>query len=251
MTVIRRRETIPDRRISWPYQPLLRGNIGAYGKLGAVVHSQTDYEEAVSSPDWGSQVVEELRRYFGTGGWLMEPVVLISAHLEVGADGGSVLVAIYDHSGYRDRLGYRRPLDRPPYPLVFRDSPAESQAESIARYEISEPIAPADGSSVTDANGVRWWTDPHIVESPDAPWFAGLPLARWRRFPGPWTIARNEALCGSLAVADGPILQDPTVLMPPKAVHCVRPAGHSGVHGSASRPAQPGEGAGLEVLGWE
>ncbi len=41
-----------------------------------MTHSQAEYEEAVASSDWGSRVVEELRRYFATGQWLMEPVEL-------------------------------------------------------------------------------------------------------------------------------------------------------------------------------
>lgn len=123
-----------------------------------VAHSQAEYDEAIASPEWGSRVIDQLRRYLSEGQWLLQPVELISAELEVGPDGGPVLAAIYDHSGYRDRLGYRRPLDRPPWPLEYRDSPAESLAESIARWEISEPIAPADGSSEKDGAGVRWWT---------------------------------------------------------------------------------------------
>jgi hypothetical protein len=126
--------------------------------LTPVAHSQAEYEEAVASPDWGRQVVEEFRKYFATGGWLMEPVSLVAAELDTGPDGGPVLVAVYDHHTYRDRLGYRRPLDGTRYPLEYRDSPAASLAESIARYEISEPIAPADGSSQKDSAGVRWWT---------------------------------------------------------------------------------------------
>jgi hypothetical protein len=77
--------------------------------LALVAHSLADYDEAVASSEWGSRVVDELRRYFSEGQWLMEPVHLVSAELEVGPDGGPVLVAIYDHSGYRDRLGYRCP----------------------------------------------------------------------------------------------------------------------------------------------
>jgi hypothetical protein len=126
--------------------------------LTLVAHSQAEYDEAVASSHWGSRVVDELRKYFAEGQWLMEPVELVSAELEVDSDRGPVLAAIYDHSAYRDRLGYRRPLDRPPWPLEYRDSPAESLAESIARYEMSEPVAPADGSTEKDSAGVRWWT---------------------------------------------------------------------------------------------
>ncbi len=122
-----------------------------------VAHSQAEYDEAVASPDWGTQVVDELKKYFAEGQWLMEPCELVSVELEAGPDGGPVLAAVYDHSGYSDRLGYRRPLDRPPWPLEFKDSPAASLAESIARYEISEPVAPSDGSSEKDSAGVRWW----------------------------------------------------------------------------------------------
>jgi hypothetical protein len=218
-----------------------------------VRHSQSDYDEAVASPDWGNRVVNALRSYFATGQWLMEPVDLISADLEVGPDGGPVLVAIYDLHGYRDRLGYRRPLDRPPNPIEYRDSPAASLAASIAQYEISEPIAPSDGSSERERDGVRWWMydDPAMAGSIDAPWYAGLPWARWRSHPGPWTVAANhESVCGSLAVAGGSVLERPTVLMPPQPVHCVRPEGHLGVHGSASRSEQPDRSS-LEVFGWD
>jgi hypothetical protein len=107
-------------------------------------------------------VVEALRVYFESGQWLMEPVQLVSAELEVDSEGHPYLMAIYDHPYYHDRLGYRRPLDREPFVLTDLGSPAESMAGMIAQYEISEPVAPVDGMSDPDDTGTRWWTWPPV-----------------------------------------------------------------------------------------
>ena len=124
----------------------------------------TDAEmlNAVASSDWGSQVLESLRAYFASGDWLPEPVEPVLIELQTGEDGGPVLVAVYDHSGYPFRVGYRRPLDRMPFALVCSGTPAQSMAESIARYEIAEPIAPASGEFVVDSNGIHWWSWPPL-----------------------------------------------------------------------------------------
>jgi hypothetical protein len=121
-----------------------------------VTWTQAELEEAIASPDWGAQVVEALKAYFATGQWLMESCTLVSAEFEFDSDGHPVLLATYDHSGYRDRLSYRRRLDDP-HVLEYLGPPAASMAGMIARYEISEPCAPPDGASEVDSTGVRWW----------------------------------------------------------------------------------------------
>jgi hypothetical protein len=121
-----------------------------------VTWTQAELEAAIASPDWGHLVVDALNAYFATDQWLVEPCTLVSAELEIDPRGRPVLLAIYDHPGYHDRLGYRRRLDDP-HVLEYLGPPAQSMAGMIARYELSEPCAPPDGTSEPDSNGVRWW----------------------------------------------------------------------------------------------
>lgn len=89
------------------------------------------WRSIVSAPDWGPRVAEALRRYFSEGRWLLAPAVLVSAGVEVDADGVSVLLAVYDHAWLPRRIGLRRRLDREPMPNS-EPTPEESLAEEIA-----------------------------------------------------------------------------------------------------------------------
>ena len=39
-----------------------------------MAHSQAEYDEAIASPEWGSRVIDQLRRYLSEGQWLLQPV---------------------------------------------------------------------------------------------------------------------------------------------------------------------------------
>jgi hypothetical protein len=114
-------------------------------------------------PAYGQRVLEALRSYFAEGKWLLEPATLIQAHLDFDADGVAVLLAVYDHPLYPQRIGLRRRLDRE------LGSDPESLAEQIAIYGISEPMGRYYDLLVEDEAGVWWWGDgyPDIGEHPD------------------------------------------------------------------------------------
>jgi len=215
--------------------------------------SAEELQAEVSSPDWGGKVLEALRNYFSDRGWLLEPAQLVEADLEFEPDGTPVLVAIYDHPHYDRRIGLRHRLDDYPMAIPEGSSPAEAMAQDIAVYEISEPLGRYSEILVDDGDGVWWWGDgfPELSKNPNAPWFSDLPPACWQKMTDVWTVATgNDQVCGSVAVADGPVMERPTVLMPPRQVHCVRQKGHIGVHGSASRSNHP-DGSELEVFAWD
>ena len=98
-----------------------------------------------------------------------------------------------------------------------------------------------------------WWGDgyPQLSDNPpDAPWYAALPRARWLAVVGEWTAAtQDEAVCQSLAIIDGLVDSDTNALLT-QPTHCIRPDGHLGVHGSATRSTAPGDPT-VEVFGWE
>jgi len=127
-----------------------------------------EWRSIISAPDWGPRVAEALRRYFSEGRWLLAPVSLVSASMELDPDGTSVLLAIYDRAWSPKRIGLRRRLDREPM-TNSEATPEESLAEQIAVYEISEPLGRYYDLLVEDAEGVWWWGDgfPDLSEHPD------------------------------------------------------------------------------------
>jgi hypothetical protein len=191
--------------------------------------------------EWAKQVLVALRAYFEDGRPLLTSTRLVEARLTSDSDGTPVLNAISDRPDNERRIGLRRRLIRYTVP----DQPgwdAEALAEDIARYEISEPLGRYSEILVDDGNGVWWWGDgyPELSKNPNAPWYSDLPWARWRKVTDAWTVATlNDQACKSVAVAEGPVTEPPAVLMPPQQVHCVRPNGHIGVHGSTSRSTDP------------
>jgi hypothetical protein len=202
--------------------------------------------------DWAEQVLLALRAYFAEDRYLLTPTRLVEAHLTSDPDGTPVLVATYDHPYYDRRIGLRRKLLQYPVPEGTGWDP-NALAEDIARYDISEPLGRYAELLVEDGDGVWWWGDgyPELTKDPNAPWYADLPRGRWRRVAEPWTVAdRNAAACKSVAAADGEVLENPTILMPPRPVHCIRPEGHGGLHGSASR-SKEADGADLEIFAWD
>lgn len=120
--------------------------------------AQTDW------PPFGQRVLEALRSYFREGNWLLEPANLVEAHLDSDPDGVPVLLAVYDHPNYGQRIGLRRRLDR-----WGPDANAEALAQDIAIYDISEPLGSYYELLVDDGRGVWWWGDgyPDIGEHPD------------------------------------------------------------------------------------
>jgi len=128
-----------------------------------------EWQEAASEPDWGVRVARALRRYFSTGGYLLEPARLHDLRLEVDSDGVPVILAVYDHSGWSKRTGLRRRLDRIPFAEHGADTPEGSLAAEIAKYEISEPLGRYYDLLVKDDADVWWWGDgyPDLSEHPD------------------------------------------------------------------------------------
>lgn len=200
---------------------------------------------------WAEQVLIALRAHFDEGRWLLTPTRLVEAHLTSDTDGTPVLLATYDHPEEDRRIGLRRRLIR--YPLPERPGwDPKALAQDIAVIEISEPLGRYSEILVDDGNGAWWWGDgyPELTNDPNAPWYADRPWGSWRRLAGPWTVAtRSEPRCGSVAVARA-FLDQPTVLLPPQPVHCARPHGHIGVHGSATRSTQA-DGSDREIFAWD
>jgi hypothetical protein len=128
--------------------------------IGPVAWSQEELPAEISSPEWGTKVLEALRRHFSERRWLLEPAVLIDAGLEYEANGTSVLLAIYDHPYYERRIGLRHRLNDFPMSVGEGRSPAEAMAEDIAVFEISEPFGTWADRLVEDSSGVWWWTWP-------------------------------------------------------------------------------------------
>jgi hypothetical protein len=193
--------------------------------------------------DWAERVLVALRAYFEEGRPLLTPTRLVEARLTSDSDGMPVLVATSDRPDDERRIGLRRRLDQPEWD-------PQALAEDIALYEISEPLGRYSEILVHDGHGVWWWGDgyPELSKDINAPWYSESPWARWRRFTDVWAVAiRKDQACESVAVADGPVMEPPTVLMPPQQVRCVRPNGHIGVHISASRL----DGSETEVLAWD
>jgi hypothetical protein len=202
--------------------------------------------------NWAEQVLAALRAYFEEGRPLLTSTRLVEAHLKSDPDGTPVLEVISVRTDDMRRIGLRRRLIRYIVPGQPGWDP-EVLAADIAQHDISEPLGRYSEILVDDGSGVWWWGDgyPELSVDPDAPWYAGLPWAGWRKVTDEWTVAaHDEQRCGSLAVADGPVMEQPTVLMPPEEVRCLRPNGHLGVHGSTSRPSDP-NGSDLEVLAWD
>jgi hypothetical protein len=205
-----------------------------------------------SMDDWAEQVLVALRVYFEEGYPLLTPTRLVEAHVESDPDGTPVLEAISDRPDDERRIGLRRRLIRYPVPGEPGWDP-EALAAEIAQFDISEPLGRYSAILVDDGTGVWWWGDghPELGKNPNAPWYADLPWASWRTVGDEWTVASDDDQpCRSVAVVDGPVMERPTVLMPPQEVHCLRPNRHLGVHGSASRPSEA-DGSELEVLAWE
>jgi hypothetical protein len=202
--------------------------------------------------DWAEQVLAALRTYFDQGRPLLTPTRLVEAHLTSDPDDTPVLEATSDRPDDERRIGLRRRLIRYTVPGQPGWDP-EILAAEIAQYDISEPLGRYSEILVDDGTGVWWWGDgyPELGKDPNTPWYSDLPRASWRKISDEWIVASdNEQPCRSVAVADGPVLERPTVLMPPQEVRCLRPNGHLGVHGSASRSTDP-DGSDLEVLAWE
>jgi len=128
--------------------------------IAAVAWSQEELRAEISSPEWGTKVLEALRRHFSEGRWLLEPAVLIDSGLEYEADGTPVLFAIYDHPYYDRRIGLRHWLNDFPMSVSEERSPAEAKAEDIAVFEISEPLGRWADRLKEDKDGVWWWTWP-------------------------------------------------------------------------------------------
>jgi hypothetical protein len=222
--------------------------------MDAMTWSEAQLRAEIASPEWGAKVLEALRRHFTEGRWLLAAAALVDSGLEFESDGTSVLLAVYDHPSYERRIGLRHRLDHFPLSIPEGRTPAEGMAEDIAVYQISEPLGRYAEILVEDGQGVWWWGDgfPHLTESPDAPWYAGLPRGRWRSLAGTWTVAaRDEQVCGSVAVSDEQELdRRRPVVPPPQPVCCIRPEGHVGIHVSASR-AREQDGPDREVFGWD
>jgi hypothetical protein len=105
-----------------------------------VAWSQEELQAEISSPEWGTKVLEALGTYLSEGRWLLEAAKLVDSWLEVEPDGTPVLVAIYDHPYYDRRIGLRHRLNDFPLSIPEGRSPAEGMPETIALYEISEPL---------------------------------------------------------------------------------------------------------------
>jgi hypothetical protein len=215
--------------------------------------SEAEWARRIWSPEWAPKVVDALRRICAEGSGILEPVTLVSAELETTPEQESYVLAIYDHAWWDRRTGLRRKLNRIPMTVPPGMPPEEALALDIAQYDIAEPLGNYWDLLVEDEDGVWWWGDgyPELTTDLNAPWYADLPKGGWRRPGESWTVAASdEAVCGRAAVADGEVLNQATLLMPPQPVYCVRPKGHAGVHGSASRSKHSDESE-LEVFGWD
>jgi hypothetical protein len=114
----------------------------------------------MSSDDWGARVVEALRAYFANGGWLLHPTTLVDTRLDLDPDGTSVVVAVYEHVFYKQRIGLRHRLVTGPMTIPEGFSPEEAMAQDIAVYEISEPLGTYYYRLVEDSSGIWWWKWP-------------------------------------------------------------------------------------------
>lgn len=215
--------------------------------------TEDEIRAEIASPEWGTKVLEALRTYFNEGRPLLEAAKLLDSKIEAEPDGTPVLKAVYVHPYEDRRIGLRRRLTQFPLTIPAGATPAEGMAETIALYEISEPLGRYSEILVNDGEGVWWWGDgfPDLTEDPDRPWYADLPWGSWQRLTEQWTVATtNERVCSSVAIAaDQASDSRGTVLFPPHQVRCVRPEGHSGIHISESRSKQP-DGLDTEVFGW-
>jgi hypothetical protein len=129
---------------------------------------ETDWKAIVRTQHWGERVTEALQTYFRDGRPLMTAVHLVETNLEADQDAVPVLRAIYDVPYSMKRIGLRRRLDRPPMTDTAR-TPADSLAEEIAFYEISEPLGRQFDLLVEDRRGIWWWGDgyPSLSEHSD------------------------------------------------------------------------------------
>jgi hypothetical protein len=122
--------------------------------------SQQELQAEVSSAQWGPKVLVALKQYFSEGRPLLEAAVLIDAGLKFDSDGTPILFAVYDHPYYDRRIGLRHRLNDFPLTIPEGSTPAEGMAETIALYEISEPLGTWQDKLVEDNAGVWWWTWP-------------------------------------------------------------------------------------------
>ena len=90
---------------------------------------------------------------------MLEPVTLVSAHLEVTEQGAGYLLAVYDHARWDRRTGLRRALNRVPAWVPPDMSPEEALAFEIAVSDMAEPLGNYWDLLVEDGDGVWWWGD--------------------------------------------------------------------------------------------
>src|SRR5271165_5341108 len=126
--------------------------------MDGMAWSEAELRAEISSPEWGTKVLEALRRHFSEGRWLLEPAKLVESGLDFESDGTPVLIAVYDHPCDDRRIGLRHRLNDVPMSIPEGHSPAEAMAEDIAVFEISEPLARWADTLVEDSSGVWWWT---------------------------------------------------------------------------------------------
>jgi hypothetical protein len=132
---------------------------------GSGVQSGKEY----SSPEWGSEVVDALRKQLT---WEardaeLRKVTLIRADLERDGDGIAFLRAVYDHSDQQRRIGVRRQLDyRGPLAHMQGMTLAESKAYDIAHYDMAEPLSSYWNLLIEDADRVWWWGDGYPGQTP-------------------------------------------------------------------------------------
>ena len=120
--------------------------------------AEVRWDEEFSSPAWGPEVADALRKLLTADErGMLQNVTLISAELERDADGVAFLRAVYDDSNHQRRIGVRRQLDgRGPLAHLQGMSQAESMAYYIAHGDMAEPLGTYWYLLVEDNNGV-WW----------------------------------------------------------------------------------------------
>ena len=125
-------------------------------------------DEEFSSPEWGPEVVDALRKLLTADErGMLGNVTLRSAELERDADGVGFLRAVYDDSNHLRRTGVRRQLDgRGPLAHLPGMSLAESMAYDIAHGDMAEPLGTYWHLLVEDSNEVWWWGDGYTVNTP-------------------------------------------------------------------------------------
>lgn len=130
-----------------------------------------EWEEAISSVDWASRVIEALGQLIAED-HRFNGVALISTYLELPGDGNSYVRAVYDHpSALGRRIGLRRQLNHIPLTVPPNLSPEESLADEIATIDIGEPLGRYWNLLVEDDSGVWWWGDgfPQLQTMPTVP----------------------------------------------------------------------------------